>query len=154
MQALQGIARPYSVIMQQAEQSLVFLALTPFQNDSMQVHAYLQVDVNANITAMPISIFQFFAGRSQRCVYSTTAATATRAPAAPMPIAGALCIAAPLACVEALVVLPVCVCVCVPLFEFVEPPFAVPAAPVVDAVVDAGVDVALLTEPAVMTTGK
>ena len=48
-------------------------------------------------------------------------------------------------------------CVCVPLFEFpelvgvVEPPFA---PPVVDAVVDVGVDAVLLTEPAVMTTGR
>ena len=63
-----------------------------------------------------------------------------------------MCMAAPLACAEGLVVLPLCVCV--PPFEFpelvgvVEPPFA---PPVVDA--DVGVDAVLLTEPAVITTG-
>lgn len=48
--------------------------------------------------------------------------------------------------------------VCVPPFaveepvELVEPPFAAPAPPVVDAVVDVGVDEVWLTEPAVITT--
>ena len=90
----------------------------------------------------------------QGYAYSTTAATAAKAPAAPIPITGPIWIAAPLALVEALVVLPVCVCV--PPFEVeegvedVEPPFA---AAVVDAVVDVGVDAVLVTEPAVMTTG-
>ena len=95
----------------------------------------------------------------QRCPYSTTAATAAKAPAAPIPIAGPTCIAAPLACVEALVVLPLCVCV--PPFEFaelvgvVEPPFPAPFAPPdVDAGVPVGVDAVLLTEPAVITTGR
>lgn len=57
------------------------------------------------------------------------------------------------------------VCVCVPPFDFAEPVgFAAPpfAAPVVDAEVDVGVDAevelgadaVLLTEPAVITTGK
>ena len=92
----------------------------------------------------------------QRCFYSTTAATAAKAPAAPIPIAAPLCTAAPVALVDALVVLPVCVCV--PPVELVEPPFD-PAfdppvdPPVVDAVVDEGVDAVLVTEPAVITTG-
>lgn len=50
--------------------------------------------------------------------------------------------------------LPVCVCVPPPVeppVEVVEPPFA---APVVDAVVDVGVDAVLVTEPAVITTGR
>lgn len=48
-------------------------------------------------------------------------------------------------------------CVCVPPFDFpefvevVEPPFEPPVA---DAVVDVGVDAVLLTDPAVMTTGR
>lgn len=48
-------------------------------------------------------------------------------------------------------------CVWVPPFDFpelvgvVEPPFALP---VVDAVVGVGVDALLLTEPAVITTGR
>ena len=64
-----------------------------------------------------------------------------------------MCTAAPLAWVDALVVLPVCVCV--PPVELVEPPFD-PAfdPPVVDAVVDVGVDAVLVTEPAVITTGR
>lgn len=112
---------------------------------------------------MPINRFQLYAELPQRCTYSTTAATAAKAPAAPMPIAGPICIAAPLAFVDALVVLPVCVCV--PPLELVELPFVEPvedvepsfpapfAAPVVDAV-DVGVDAVLVTEPAVITTGK
>ena len=104
---------------------------------------------------MPINRLQFD-GKNlpQGCNYSTTAATAAKAPAAPKPITGPIWIAAPLAFVEALVVLPVWVCV--PPFEVeepvedVEPPFA---APFVDAVVDVGVDAVLVTEPAVMTTG-
>ena len=89
---------------------------------------------------------------SQQWAQSNTAPTAANAPAAPIPIAGPICTAAPLACVEGLVVLPLCVCV--PPFDFpelVEPPFAPPVA---DAVVDVGVDAVLLTEPAVMTTGR
>ena len=88
----------------------------------------------------------------QRCFYSTTAATAAKAPAAPIPNAAPLCTAAPVAWVDALVVLPVCVCV--PPVGLVEPPFD-PAfdPPVVDAVVDEGVDAVLATEPAVITTG-
>ena len=52
------------------------------------------------------------------------------------------------------------VCVCVPLVELVEPPFVAPVgdveAPfeVVDAPVDVGVDAVLVTEPAVITTGR
>ena len=48
-------------------------------------------------------------------------------------------------------------CVCVPPFDFpelvgvVDPPLAPPVA---DAVVDVGVDAVLLTEPAVITTGR
>lgn len=47
------------------------------------------------------------------------------------------------------------VCVCVPPFGAEEPPVEEPpfAAPVVDAVVDVGVDAVLVTEPAVITTG-
>ena len=48
------------------------------------------------------------------------------------------------------------VCVCVPPVELVEPPFDPafdPDPPVVDAVVDEGVDAVLVTEPAVITTG-
>lgn len=110
---------------------------------------------------MPIDRFQINAELPQHCTYSTTAATAAKAPAAPIPIAGPICTAAPLAFVDALVVLPVCVCV--PPVELVdevlEPPFD-PASdppfapPVVDAVVDMGVDPVLVTEPAVMTTGR
>ena len=101
---------------------------------------------------MPINRFQLFTELPQRCTYNTTAATATKAPAAPIPIAGPMCIAAPLAFVDALVVLPVCVCVPpVEDVEVVEPPFA---APVVDAVVEVGVDAVLVTEPAVITTGR
>ena len=91
----------------------------------------------------------------QRCTYSITAATAAKAPAAPIPVAGPMCMAAPLAFVDALVVLPVCVCV-----PPVEPPFAVPveeppfATPVVDAVVDVGDDAVFVTEPAVIATGR
>ena len=92
------------------------------------------------------------------CNYSTITATAASAPAAPKPITGPMCTAAPLAFVDGAVVL--LVRVCVPLFELeepdglVEPPFAAPAAPVVDAVVVVGVDAVLLTEPAVITTGR
>lgn len=104
-------------------------------------------------TAMPIDCFQLYAELPQRCTYSTTAAMAAKAPAAPIPIAGPMCIAAPLAFVDALVVLPVCVCV--PPFEVVEPPFDPPfAPPVVDAAVDVGVDAVLVTEPAVIMTGR
>ena len=119
----------------------------------MQGHANVHVHINATVTATPINRFQHYADFSQRCVvvYSTTAATAANAPAAPMPIAGPICIAAPLACVEGPVVLPVSVCVPPIAFaepvELVEPPFAAP-------VVDAGVDVVWLTEPAVITTGR
>lgn len=67
-----------------------------------------------------------------------------------------MCTAAPLACVEGLVVLPVCVPV--PPAEVVEPPLAVPVEvvepPFPAAVVDAGVDAVLVTEPAVITTGR
>ena len=95
----------------------------------------------------------FCAELSQRYIYSTAAATAAKAPAAPIPIAGPIYTAAPLAFVEALVVLPVCACV--PPFEFVEPPFDPPfAPPVVDAEVEVGVDAVLVTEPAVITTGR
>lgn len=79
-------------------------------------------------------------------------------PAAPKAIAGDLCTAAPLALVEAPVVLPVCVFV--PLVELVEPPLAAPVGDVeppfevVDAPVDVGVEAVLLTEPAVITTGR
>ena len=112
---------------------------------------------------MPINRFQLHAEPPQPCIYSTTAATTAKAPAAPIPIAGPICIAAPLAFVDALVVLPVCVCVpplelvelpFVEPVEDVEPSFAAPfAAPVVDAV-DMGVDAVLVTEPAVITTGR
>ena len=71
---------------------------------------------------------------------------AARAPAAPIPITGPMCMAPPLAFVDALVVLPVCVCV--------PPEEPVFATPVVDAVVDVGVDAVLVTEPAVITTGR
>lgn len=49
--------------------------------------------------------------------------------------------------------LPVCVCV-PPADALVEVPEPLFAAPVVDAVVDAGVDAVLVTEPAVITTGR
>lgn len=103
---------------------------------------------------MPISRFRAHVELPHRCTYSTKAATAAITPAAPIPIAGDICIAAPLALVEALVVLPVCFCA--PLVEVVEPPLA---APVVDVeppleVVDAPLDAVLVTEPAVITTGR
>ena len=107
------------------------------------MHANVQIYAHPSITAMPINRLQFDEKLPKDCAYSTTAATAAKAPAAPIPITGPICTAAPLAFVEALVVLPVCVCV--PAFEVedgvedVEPPFA---APVVDAVVDVGVDAA------------
>lgn len=135
--------------------ALVVHILDSFHNGSMQGHANVHLLINTNNTAIPLSHIRLCAEHQQRCAYSTTAATAAKAPAAPIPIAGPICIAAPLACVEAPVVLPVCVCV--PLFEFaepvgvVEPPLAVP---VVDAVVDVGVDAVLPTEPAVITTGS
>ena len=101
---------------------------------------------------MSIDCIKLYTEQPQRCIYSTAAATAAKAPAAPIPIAGPMCVAAPLACVEALVVLPVCVCVPpFPPAEVVEPPFA---APVVLAVFEVGVDAVLLTEPAVITTGR
>ena len=113
----------------------------------MQAHANVHFD--AEYTAMPINCFQSYAELRQRYTYySTTAATTAKAPAAPIPIAGPLCMAAPLACADALVVLPVCVCV-PPLVEVVEPPTA---PPVVDGVVDGGVDAVLVTDPAVITT--
>ena len=103
---------------------------------------------------MPISRFRVHVDLPHRCTYSTRAAKAATAPAAPIPIAGDICTAAPLALVEAPVVLPVCVFV--PPVEPVEPPLA---APVVDVeppleVVDAPVDAVLVTEPAVITTGR
>ena len=129
-------------------------------------HAHANVHINANAAIQPCqstasNIMQSFHNASY--TYSTTAATAAKAPAAPIPIAGPICIAAPLAFVEALVVLPVFVCV--PPVELpvepvvVDPSFAAPAeppltAPVVDAEVDVGADAVLVTEPAVITTGR
>ena len=115
------------------------------------MQAYANVHINANARIQPR---QSIAELPQRRTYRTTAATAAKAPAAPIPIAGPMCTAAPLAFVETLLVLPVCVFVPLPvepLVEVVEPPFAVP---VRDAVVDVGVDAVLVTEPAVITTGR
>lgn len=124
-----------------------------FQNDPMRSPA--NVHIHASIQPCQSVAFNFMQSFPQRCTYSITAATAATAPAAPIPIAGPMCMAAPLAFVDALVVLPVCVCV-----PPVEPPFAVPveeppfATPVVDAVVDVGDDAVLVTEPAVIATGR
>lgn len=103
---------------------------------------------------MPISRLRVHVELPHSCTYSTKAATAATAPAAPIPIAGDKCMAAPLALVEAPVVLPVCVFV--PLVELVEPPLPAPVADVEPPleVVDAPVDAVLVTEPAVMTTGR
>ena len=129
------------------------ITLRSFQNDPLQA---ANVHVNANAAIQPRqSGASLFTELPHRCTYKTTAATTATAPAAPRAIPGDICTAAPLALVEAPVVLPVCVCV--PLVESplaapvgdVEPPFEV-----VDAPVDVGVEAVLLTEPAVITTGR
>lgn len=116
------------------------------------MYILMQVYSHANRLLPPLC--RAFRNVIRTYYYSTTAATAAKAPAAPIPITGPMCMAAPLAFVDALVVLPVCVCVPPPL-EVVEPPFDSPfAPPVVEAVVDEGVDAVLVTEPAVIMTAR